>query len=214
MGRMPRIALFTLLYAQLTFTNLVHAEPIAWSYSSTFTNATDPSIPYLHLGTVGSGVGGTFNVAAQLFGVPAVNVIGSQVTAVGGLGPHQHYNAAFEASPAPDRNFILTVNLTDTESGQQGSVVFTGFFLSERNFFSPFGMQYTSPSSDSVVVGNHRYDVRLPYAGLGADSFSAEVNVSPLVQTPEPSSILLAILGLGGAGLSIRSRRISCPSLA
>ena len=113
-------------------------------------------------------------------------------------------------------NYNLTLSLTDTASGQQGSVSFTGYF---KGTFSTTSSEvqntFTGPTSQTLTLGGHKFTVTIgPYAPPGppsaanAGTISAHVDVDQDTgnnggDTPEPSTLVLSCLGvsfLGAAG--------------
>ena len=115
--------------------------------------------------------------------------------------------------------YSLTLTLTDTASGMSGSLTFNGklsgtFSKDSANITN----QFSSPLTQTLLLGNNSYTVNIgPYSPPGPPdstnfgSIAAHVSVSTLAITevaPEPSSLLLALFGLSGAGaFSWRKRR-------
>jgi hypothetical protein len=169
------------------------AGPITWNYSSIFTNAADPSIAYSYVGQVGQGASGLFDLDAQLFGRDSTSAVGSQSIGIG-VASRTYYFAGNQQPPTYNRNFKLTLALNDTASGQTGTVAFTGAFVAEGDYLAPMSARYTNSWEQSAVIGGNRYDVSLRYPGLGNfGNFVAEVNVEPVVATPEPPGIWIVL---------------------
>jgi PEP-CTERM motif len=134
-------------------------------------------------------------------------------------------SAAFET---PDtfsaKPYSLTLTITDLESGQTGSLTFSGVFngiLSRA--YAQIATEFTSLTEQSLKLGKNTYSVVLnsyvapPNPGASnTGSIGARVMVfgddvgepppppppPPPVDTPEPSSIILAGLGLSFLGFS------------
>lgn len=122
--------------------------------------------------------------------------------------------------------YTLTLTLTDTASGQSGSLTFKGklggtFSADSANitntFFAPGTNTPESSVTQTLFLGNNSYTVTIgPYSPPGPPdstnfgSIAAHVEVSSLVitnNTPEPSSLLLGLFGLSGAGVFSRRKR-------
>jgi hypothetical protein len=129
--------------------------------------------------------------------------------------------------------FNLTVDLTDTASGQSGSFIFHGGVdgFVNKVISSPGGdagphllsttdlnLRFSSPTTQSMVLGNHLYKVTIdwftfstsspwppPPGSSGIPSDAAAYREVPMrVQVsdvPEPSTMALAAVGLAGLGL-------------
>jgi hypothetical protein len=170
-----------------------HAGPITWDYSSIFTNAADPSIAYSYVGQVGQGASGLYDLDAQLFGQDSRSAVGSQSIGVG-VASRTYYFAGNQQPPTFNQNFKLTLNLNDAASGQTGSVAFTGVLVAEGDYLAPMSARYTNSWEQSAFIGGNRYDVSLRYPGLGNfANFVAEVNLEPIVATPEPAGIWIVL---------------------
>lgn len=149
---------------------------------------------------------------------PLKNATGSSDTVATNLKANSLANAN-----APDRlnntgAYSLTLTLTDKVSGQTGSLTFSGklggtFSKDSANVTN----QFTGALSQSLFLGANNYTVTVgPYSPPGPPSASnfgsiaAHVDVSTISiqKVPEPSTLLLAVLGLSGAGAaSWRKRR-------
>ncbi len=115
--------------------------------------------------------------------------------------------------------YSLTLNLTDTASGQTGTLTFSGklggnFSKSSANITNAFN----TPTVQTLFLGGNSYTVTIgPYSPPGPPdstnlgSIAAHVDVSsisPASSAPEPSTLLLGLFGLSGAGaFSWRKRR-------
>src|SRR5262249_52064437 len=115
--------------------------------------------------------------------------------------------------------YTLTLSLTDSTSGATGTLTFTGklsgsFSKDSANITN----QFNSPLQQQLFLGANTYTVTIgPYSPPGPPdstnlgSIAAHVDVSPTVgvaAVPEPSTLLLGLCGLTGAGaFSWRKRR-------
>lgn len=118
--------------------------------------------------------------------------------------------------------YSLSMKLTDAASGQFTTLIFNGYFAGTvsqhsanvENFFTG------TTSYTNIMLGGNRYSVTMtnftppgPNGGLeGGIGAHAVVAVQPgggPHDTPEPSSLLLAGLGLGGLGLVRRRLRLA-----
>jgi hypothetical protein len=111
--------------------------------------------------------------------------------------------------------YTLTLNLTDTASGQTGSVTFSGFFSGTFSTTSSnITNAFTGDTTMQMSLGGHLFTITIgPYAPPGPPSASNAGTISAHVQvdddsgsggsdSPEPSTLLLSALGvsvLGGA---------------
>ncbi len=129
---------------------------------------------------------------------------------------------AFTFSPSPDGKpysftdapYRLGITLTDVDSNQSGTLHFAGVFDgSLTDTMMDLHTHFTSATRQWLTLGHHRYTVSLtsytppdPPADGGAGSINASVSVQP-VSAPEPSSLILAGIGLAGAAFSGLRRR-------
>jgi hypothetical protein len=119
--------------------------------------------------------------------------------------------------------YTLTMSLTDTASGQSGTVSFSGklsgtFSKSSANITNAF----TGATSEKLTLGGNVYTVTIgPYSPPGPPnsaspgplgSIAAHVDVAPDsggitgASSPEPSSLLLGLFALTGAGVYSRRK--------
>jgi PEP-CTERM motif-containing protein len=133
--------------------------------------------------------------------------------------------AAFAFSPRPDgkpysftnASYRLGITLTDVDSNKAGTLHFAGVFDGDLTDSTVnLHTHFTSTAKQSLVLGHNHYTVSLtsytppdPPAEGGAGNISALVNVSP-ASAPEPSTLVLAGMGLAGAVFS-RLRRRTLP---
>jgi hypothetical protein len=184
----------------------VRADPIQWSYnwsSSPGTVYADSSqTSYIALTT-----GSILQNAAGDSDIVATNL--------------RTYSTASPAAPATftAKTYTLSLFLQDQQSGQSGTLMFTGQFdgtLSELS--SNIQNTFTGATTQSVQLGSNIYTATIgPYSppgptnssNAGSISAFAQVTVSSIViqDVPEPSSLLLAFLAAPLAGLALRRRR-------
>ncbi len=127
----------------------------------------------------------------------------------------------YSAAPAnvkdhfTDRPYSLVMVITDQATGIKGAVTFTGLL---SGWVSSQGSSITNtwdgPVSETVHLGHHLYTVTAdPFApptltGMGGFTFDVKVQ-----NNPEPSSLVLAGLGLSAFGAAgwrrVRRRRLA-----
>lgn len=209
---MRRSTTLVAAFATLMCAAVARAEKVEWGYS------VDRDRPAIEADVPGTG---GITLTNELFRTAAGNsdiVLTSLST---------FSSAAFDTPDVfTNSPFALTLTLTDVASGASGSMTFSGMFsgiLSRA--FSQIETQFTGTTEGSLTLGNNTYTVRLntvvppPVPGAAnPGSIGARVTVTggsgepppppPPVDTPEPSSLVLAGLGLAGLGLrSVRKWR-------
>jgi hypothetical protein len=123
-----------------------------------------------------------------------------------------------DAFSASGGGYTLTINLKDIESGETGSLTFTGKLQGKISQFSAnVTNTFSSPAAQSILLGYTSFVVTMssytppgPPDQLNYGSIGALVEVSslkPAERTPEPSTMALAGIGAGIAGLSAWRRR-------
>jgi len=121
-------------------------------------------------------------------------------------------------------SFRLTFQLTDTRSNATGALSFDGHFISSISATQTDALYVLdSPKYQSLSLGANRYTVTMgPYVvpnppdtfnthakGIDTGSIGASVDVQPATQTPAPSTLALASIGLGCLGAVRLLRRRS-----
>ena len=129
---------------------------------------------------------------------------------------------AFAFSPRPDGKpysftnapYRLGISLTDVDSNKSGTLHFAGVFNGDLTDSTVnLHTHVTSSANQSLILGQNRYTVSLttytppdPPADGGTGNISAFVKVQP-ASAPEPSTLVLAGMGLAGAVFSGLRRR-------
>jgi hypothetical protein len=198
----PLVALALLVLAG----NGARADFIQWSYNWNIN-------PISVLSDSGNG-------SVSFTNQPAQTASGNSDTVATNLKAN---SLAAPASPDTLNNtgaYSLTLALTDSTSGQSGTLTFSGklsgsFSKNSANITN----QFNSPTVQTLFLGNNSYTVSIgPYSPPGPPdstnlgSIAAHVDVSSITPvnspTPEPSALLLGLCGLSGAGaFSWRKRR-------
>ena len=188
------------------------ADLVSWSYNW---STTTPFVQAAGDPTAGIKVG-----AAGAGGLVQGNssLVAASLSAVSSASPGT-------PSTIANAGYSLTLTITDKASGKQGSLTFTGVF---NGTLSSAGVNisnaFASPLSRSVTLGSDSYVVTVGpfvppgppgapvYGSIGASVVaslgSGTGGTTGGPQAPEPSSLLLAGLGLvGAAGARWRGRR-------
>lgn len=120
---------------------------------------------------------------------------------------------------AGDGNYALTINLKDIASGLTGSLTFTGKLQGSISALSSnVTNTFNAPTVKSLLLGFTNFTVTMdsytppgPPDQINFGSIGAMVTVTSLKpsdeRTPEPSTMALAGIGAGIAGLSAWRRR-------
>lgn len=111
--------------------------------------------------------------------------------------------------------YNLSLTLTDTASGQSGTVTFSGFFNGTFSTTSAnVNNTFTGDITQTLTLGGHKFQVGIgPYAPPGPPSAANAGTISAHVavdedggnnggDTPEPSTLVLSCLGLSVLGAS------------
>jgi hypothetical protein len=118
-----------------------------------------------------------------------------------------------------DGAYSLTLRLTDDASGETGTLTFDGVFNGTLSSSSAdISTSFTSATSGTLVLGGHTYAVTIgDYSPPGppginnAGSIGAHVEVTPGPEVPpppptndmpEPSTVVLGLIGMAFAGVS------------
>lgn len=169
----------------------LHAELIQWSYSwsrsPTQVHADSPGTGYISL------TDGAMKSAAGTSNLVATNL--------------QAHSTAPPSQPDvfTNKTYKLGLFLKDQASGQSGTISFTGEFNGTLTADSSnIKNTFVGPTTQTLTLGNHLYTVSIgPYGppgptgavNSGSIAARAEVTVSTIFQTPEPTSGFLALVG-------------------
>ncbi len=114
-------------------------------------------------------------------------------------------------------SYTLTLFLLDVESNLSGTMAFTGLFNGTASSLSAsISNTVTGDTTQELVLGSNRYTVTIgPFTppgppgsdNAGAVSATAQVSVEAIHKTPEPSTLVLAAVGLPFAGCALWRRR-------
>ncbi len=220
MHRTLRAALATALFA---LPQLASAGPIEWNSRATVTGANggwalDAGAATLfdYDPTTGSDLGPFyFYLVAPLPGAlttpPQTGNVSRMRVAVLSNSDGLQFIEASEAPPPGgiDPAFVLSFALTDTASGESGTVTFDGrVSASTGNFIGmPYLMSVSVDEGDQVLtLGGNRYTVSM-HRGPSETAEWIEADVSALAAAPEPGTLALAALGLCALGVVRRARR-------
>jgi hypothetical protein len=179
------------------------AELIQWSYSW----SSSPTQVYAN----GSGSG--YISLTNDTGLKSAS--GSSYLVATNLQAHSGASVA-DPDVFSNKTYSLNLSLTDQSSGQSGTLSFTGEFNGTLTADSSnISNTFVGATTQSLVLGNHLYTVTIgPYdppgptgaVNSGSISARAEVTVS-IFHLPEPSSGVLAFLGVSCGLAFIRRRR-------
>jgi hypothetical protein len=209
-----RVAFAVLLLITALIPRRCQAERIPWSYQW---NAQPIVIDADPLGPHQKPTGGitlTPGAIAITGGNPGVAWGSSNIIAVN--------LTAFTFSPSPDGKpysftnspYQLGVTLTDVDSKSSGTLNFAGvFYGSLTDTKVDVNTRFTSAIRQALTLGHHRYTVSLtsfsppgPPVQGGAGEIRASVLVQP-VSAPEPSTLVLALIGSAAAACAPRRKR-------
>jgi hypothetical protein len=112
----------------------------------------------------------------------------------------------------PSANYSLNLTLRDGASGASGSLTFRGNLsgvIAPDPFFTN---TFLGPTTQTLTLGGNLYNVTIgPFVNPSSSqdgSISASIAVQPAINSaPEPSSLVLACLGLPSLGLARWFRR-------
>jgi hypothetical protein len=188
---------------------------VSWNYNFT------PSQSYVSADAPGTG-------SVSFTNEPSVqNVINSSDVVVTNLRVSSTASSGSPDTLNTNGAWSATMQLTDNNAGgATDTMTFSGklggtFAKNSANVTNTFTGQttqsWTAPNGDSFTVSMVGYTPPGPPTATNAGSIAAFVSVSPGVTTsgtPEPSTLMLSVLGLGFAGLtSWRKRRRSLAAM-
>jgi hypothetical protein len=214
---MKRILHFSLLAltALLVAGTQVHAENIKWTYDwdrktpAVFSDDGTGAITFTNEPTRNA-TNGTYTVATNL-----------KVISSADSDHLEHFNK--------NGAYTLTLTITDHDSGKSATLSFSAklggtFGAGESNITSttPLSTKTGTPVQ-SVTLGKHTYTVSFysfsppgptQATNLGSITFRVDVGDAHIQGNPEPTAMLLSMLGASFVGgVSWRKRRRSTPAL-
>jgi hypothetical protein len=218
-----RIACLIAIGMSIFLPQSTYAEPIQWSLKTTI--LTDNGASWIDIGPVTLGQESpsgevTLTPSHAYGGVPSGggeqdfegSQLGANTIRIATLS-----NQSFDFLSTPPvpvaPNFRVRLEVTDLASEEQGVLEFTaGLSLDGGEVIwlnQPHLVDITIPSGNhlgSLDLGGNRYSFDVRSGSTESNAIlEAEVTVSPLVQTPEPSTLVLA--GLGFSAFAFRKRR-------
>lgn len=171
---------------------------------------------------------GTAGIYSQNFGVGAISLLpgptksGTNSESIVALKVGYSINPDSSSAATfggPSANYSLSITLHDDASGKLGSLTFRGNLSGEITNGNYFTNTYLGPTTQTLKLGQDLYTVTMgpyvngtiisPFGDNGTyGTISASIAVQPAANsTPEPSSLLLACLGLPSLGLAGWFRR-------
>lgn len=194
--------LLVLLALALAPLQATRADPIGWTYDWT------PGVLSLDADVPGTGTI-AFSDSAPGSAAGSTDIVTTNLTTLS-TAP---VDAPDQLSDGP---YSLTLTLTDDASGESGSLVFGGILSGDwSSGHANIANAFKGDTTQGLELGDNLYSVTIgPYSPPGpptsdnAGSISAFVSVEPLVtvedppieSVPEPSTALLAGLGLSVLG--------------
>lgn len=193
------------------FAPAARAEYIPWEYKWTnsplIMPADAPSTGYVELTNVSrlNAPPGTLIPAAGDTDLVATNL---SVHSKAPVGSPDHLSPTV---------YTLTLFILDDKSGKSGTLTFRGELYGDfSSLSSGLKNKFLGDKKQTLVLGDSLYTVKIgPYLKPGPPGSSAPggigaeacVTVTKLQQTPEPSALLLASIGLPLAAYQLRRRR-------
>lgn len=116
-----------------------------------------------------------------------------------------------------NKTYTLTLFLLDVDSGKSTKLNFAGILNGDvSEFSSNVGNEFVGQTSYVKILGQHVYTVRIDRytppgppgsENAGAISAHASVKITDINKTPEPSTLLLALIGGPVIGYRVWRRR-------
>ena len=184
------------------------AENIAWTYNWTAT----PAAVFSDDGTG----------AVTMSNEPTRNATNGTYTVATNLKVISSADADHAEHLNKNGTYTLSLVLTDKDSGKSATLTFTAklsgsFSAGTSNITSSNPLStHTGTTVESVTIGKHTYTVSFysfsppgptQASNLGSITFRVDVGNAHIRDNPEPTSMLLSLLGLSFAGASWRMRR-------
>lgn len=209
------------------------AGPIEWTYTATL--GGDRGAAHVAAGRGGRPDMTEPNGMREYFGYTELTTApfagpqaGNALLTIGSLPGYSNFYWLNESESAPpiDENYLAAVTITDTASGESGTVSVIGPAVSSDAYLGlpadldlPAVSQIRFQPAYELVLGGNTYRVWFaenkvdfnPNANPGASwtrlDVIAEVEVVSPLSTPEPATLLLAGVGVAVVGLAMRRRK-------
>jgi hypothetical protein len=183
------------------------ADLVTWTYNAT------PSTTFIQ-------ADGSPSAGVSLSNDPLVHAQGNSDVALTNLTTLSTADPSSPDKITQHGNWSVSLAITDTASGKSNTVTFTGTLGGTLSSLSAGVTNvFTGTTKFDFVLGNNEYVVTAgmysppgPPNASNKGSISAHVDVAPVggggpQKAPEPSTLLLAALGLAGAGAYRRRTR-------